>query len=181
MVPALRGQGTWRVRAALLEDWSKGDANDKTLVFQSRMTWVCAQVAMRYPERKTEYLGYTRHGLDLLENVMWDKQEGGFFWGLDESGKIKASYGGEKHAYGIAFALYGLSAAYEATGERRALDLARRTFAWLDRQAHDAANGGYYEALSRSGAPIGSSARAVPAAAVPARRICWERFMDTSR
>ena len=91
---------------------------------------------------------------------MWDKQEGGFFWGLDESGKIKASYGGEKHAYGIAFALYGLSAAYEATGERRALDLARRTFAWLDRQAHDAANGGYYEALSRSGATIGSSARA---------------------
>ena len=80
---------------------------------------------MRYPDRKAEYLGYTRHGLDFLENVMWDKQEGGFFWGLDESGKIKASDGGEKHAYGIAFALYGLSAAYEATGERRAASIWR--------------------------------------------------------
>ena len=38
-----------------LEDWSKGDANDKTLVFQSRMTWVCARwrCATRSERRNT--------------------------------------------------------------------------------------------------------------------------------
>ena len=122
---------------------------------------------MRYPDRKAEYLGYTRHGLDFLENVMWDKQEGGFFWGLDESGKIKASDGGEKHAYGIAFALYGLSAAYEATGDRRALDLAKRTFNWLERHAHDADHGGYFEALSRTGGRSDYRPRVSPAPGIP--------------
>jgi mannobiose 2-epimerase len=143
-----------------LEDWSKGSENDKTIVFQARTTWVCAQVAMRYPELKADYLGYTRHGMDFLEKVMWDEKEGGFFWGLDETGKIKPDTGAEKHAYGIAFALYGLSAAYETTGDSRALDLARRTFTWLDGHAHDPAHGGYFEALARSGEPILSSPRA---------------------
>jgi mannobiose 2-epimerase len=136
------------------EDWSPGDQNDKTIVFQARMTWVCAQVAMRCPELRAEYLKYTRHGVDFLVGTMWDSRHGGFFWGLDEAGKITPRYGGEKHVYGIAFAIYGLSAAYEATHDDRALDLARRTFAWLDEHAHDAVHGGYYEALARTGQPI---------------------------
>jgi cellobiose epimerase len=137
-----------------LEDWSKGTQNDKTIVFQSRMTWVCAQVAMRHPELRVEYLKHTRHGLDYLEGTLWDKQEGGFYWGLDEAGKIKDAYGTEKHLYGISFGIYASAAAYEATKDQRALDLAKRAFVWLDRHAHDAANGGYYEALSREGRPI---------------------------
>lgn len=136
------------------EDWSKGDQNDKTLVFQSRMTWVCARVAMRYPELKTEYLKYTKHGADFVARVMWDGQHGGFFWGLDETGKLGDRNGGEKHVYGIGFAIYALSAAYEATKDPAALDLAKRTFAWLEEHAHDKANGGYYEALTREGRPI---------------------------
>ena len=136
------------------EDWTPGEQNDKTLVFQSRMTWVCAQVAMKYPEHKPVYLGYTRHGLDFLETSLWDRQEGGFFWGLDESGKISPHYGTGKHVYGVAFAMYATAAAYQATHDPRALDLAKRAFAWLDRHAHDSLHGGYYEALSRNGEPI---------------------------
>jgi mannobiose 2-epimerase len=136
------------------EDWSAGTENDKTLVFQSRMTWVCAQVAMSYPELRTEYAGYARHGMDILAGSLWDEQEGGFFWGLDENGKIKESYGAEKHVYGIAFGIYGSAAAYEATKEERSLDLAQRAFTWLERHAHDGVNGGYYEALTREGRPI---------------------------
>lgn len=136
-----------------LEDWSPGNQNQKTLVFQSRMTWVCAQVAMRYPALKA-YRDYTRHGLDFLEQVMWDKQEGGFFWGLDETGKITETYGTEKHVYGSAFSLYATSAAFQATGDSRALDLAKRSFTWLDRHAHDPVHGGYFEALTRTGRPI---------------------------
>ncbi len=137
-----------------LEDWSKGTQNDKTIVFQARMTWVCAQVAMRYPDRKEEFLGYTRHGTDLLAQTMWDSEQGGFYWGLDETGKPSKAYGDEKHVYGVAFGIYSLAAAHEATGERRALELAKQAFAWLEQHAHDETHGGYYEALTRDGRPI---------------------------
>ncbi len=136
------------------EDWSPGDENDKTIVFQSRMTWVAAQVAMRYPELRPEYEKYARHGVDFLTGPMWDQEYGGFYWGLDPTGKAAGRYGGEKHLYGLSFAIFGLSAAYEATHDPRALEFAQRTFAWLDEHAHDQANGGYYEALSREGRPI---------------------------
>lgn len=136
------------------EDWSKGDQNDKTLVFQSRMTWVAAQVALRYPELRPEYLKHTRHGVDFLAQVMWDQEQGGLFWGLDETGKISDRHGTEKHVYGMAFAIYGTSAAYEATKDERALELAKQTFAWLEQHAHDSVHGGYYEALTREGRPI---------------------------
>lgn len=137
-----------------LEDWSRGPRNDKTLVFQSRMTWVAAQVVIRYPELAEQFRDYTRHGLALLDKRMWDPQAGGLFWGLDESGQPKEPYGTEKHVYGIAFALYAASAACEATRDAAALELAQRTFRWLDRHAHDARHGGYFEALDRAGTPI---------------------------
>ncbi len=137
-----------------LEDWSRGEKNDKTIVYQSRMTWVAAQVARRYPELRDEYLRYTRHGVEFLDRVMWDRQRGGFYWGLDEAGKIAPSYGDEKHVYGISFGIYALAAAHEATGDKRPLELAQQTFAWLETHAHDSVNGGYHEALSATGEPI---------------------------
>jgi mannobiose 2-epimerase len=88
-----------------LEDWSPGTQNDKTLVFQSRQTWVAAQVAMRYPDLAKEHSQYARHGLDFLDKVMWDQECGGLYWGLDPSGKITDRYGTEKHVYGIGFAI----------------------------------------------------------------------------
>jgi mannobiose 2-epimerase len=136
------------------EDWTPGDQNDKTIVFQSRMTWVASQVAMRYPELRTEYVTYTRHGATFLARTMWDARDGGFFWALDASGMPAERHGGEKHVYGIAFAVYALAAAYEATEDKASLALAKQAFAWLERHAHDPVHGGYYEALSRDGRPI---------------------------
>jgi mannobiose 2-epimerase len=132
-------------------DFSLESDNSKFLVFQSRMTWVAAQVAMRFPERRAEYLAYLAHGMAELSDKLWDRKEGGFFWETDETGRPLTT---EKHVYGMAFAIYAASAAARATGDHRALDLAMRTFEWLDARAHDDAHGGYYEALSREGKPV---------------------------
>jgi mannobiose 2-epimerase len=132
-------------------DFSPQSDNGKFLVFQSRMTWVAAQVAMRFPERRAEYLSYLEHGIGELGDKLWDRKEGGFFWETDENGRPLIA---EKHVYGMSFAMYAASAAARATGDRRALDLAMRTFEWLETRAHDDAHGGYYEALSREGKPI---------------------------
>lgn len=134
------------------EDWTRAPKNDKGLVYQSRLTWIASQSALRYPEQAAMYREAAVHGLDFLDSKLWDKERGGFYWALDESGQPERN--GEKHVYGIAFAIYAAVACYEATQEPRALDLAKRAYEWLEIHAHDKANGGYYEALTREGKPI---------------------------
>ncbi len=134
------------------EDWSHDPKGDRSLVYQSRLTWVAAQIVMRYPNRAKTFRGYALHGLTFLESKLWDQQQGGFYWGLDQNGAPQRN--GEKHAYGISFGIYAAAACYEATRDPRALNLAKRAYAWLEEHAHDRQNGGYYEALARNGTPI---------------------------
>jgi mannobiose 2-epimerase len=140
--------------ADFAEDWTPTGPHDKTIVYQARMTWVAARVAFTRPDLAEQYRVYVRHGVDCLTQRMWDQEQGGFYWGLDRAGKVIDRYGTEKHAYGMAFGIYALAAAYEATRDARTLDLARQAMLWFDRAAHDATHGGYYEALGCDGKPI---------------------------
>lgn len=134
--------------------WTTLPSDGKFSVFQGRMTWVAAQVVLRQPEMKESFLPVVHHGVEFLANVMWDKQYGGFYWGLDDNGHITKEFGDEKEMYGIGFCIYGAAAAYEATKDPKALELARNGFLWADKHAHDTVNGGYFEWLARDGTPI---------------------------
>ena len=135
-------------------DWTSLPSDGKFSVFQGRMTWVAAQVVLRQPGRKADFIPFVGHGVDFLANVMWDKQDGGFFWGLDDNGNITTAFGDEKELYGIGFCIYGAAAAYQATKDPRALSLAKNGFLWADKHAHDPVHGGYFEWLARDGTPI---------------------------
>ena len=135
-------------------DWQKLPSDGKFSVFQGRMTWVAAQVVLREPALKDEFKPIVQQGVDFLANVMWDKHDGGFFWGLDAAGQITPAFGDEKELYGIGFCIYGAAAAYEATGDPKALQTAKNGFLWADKHAHDSINGGYFEWLARDGTPI---------------------------
>ncbi len=135
-------------------DWQYAPNDGKFSVFQGRMTWIASQIVLRRPELKSQYLPYVQHGIDYLENVMWDKQDGGFYWGLNDNGAIDPKFTDGKELYGIGFCIYGTAAAYQATGDKRALVLAQKGFRWADEHAHDSANGGYYEWLTRAGKPV---------------------------
>lgn len=139
--------------ASFGRDWTVGKERDKFLVFQARMTWVTSQVAMQRPKLADTYRPYALLGVTQLEK-MWDPQSGGLFWGVDAKGQITPQHGERKHLYGISFGIYGLSAAYKATNDKRALDLALKTFRWMDEKAHDGKYGGYNELLARDGTPI---------------------------
>ena len=132
-------------------DWQRRDSEGKFSVFQGRMTWLAAQIVMKRPDLKAQFLPIVSHGVDYLTNVLWDKRDGGFFWGLDDKGQITPRYTDGKHLYGMSFGLYGAAAAYQATRDPRALQLAQQAFLWLDKHAHDAKNGGYFEWLTRDG------------------------------
>jgi len=148
-------------RSNFARDWkpvARGDG--KFSVFQGRMTWISSQVVMRRPDLKMQFEPFVKHGVDYLRNAMWDKQYGGFYWGLTDKGEISPFYTDGKHLYGMSFCVYGLAAAYQATKDPAALDLARRAFRWIDEHAHDAQNGGYFEWLTRQGKPVGARTEA---------------------
>ena len=133
--------------------WKPAGPQPKTVVFQSRLTWLAAQAAMRYPD-DPRYRQAADHGFRFLRDRMWDKQEGGWYWHLDRAGNIDAEWKGVKHAYGIAFGIYACAAYYRATSDPGALQLAKDGFAWLERHGHDDAAGGYHEYFGRDGEAI---------------------------
>lgn len=135
-------------------DWQPAASEGKFSVFEGRMTWITAEVALRRPKLKEQFLPYTKLGEKFLNDVMWDKQSGGIFWGLGDDGKITPSFGDDKQLYGIGFCLYAAANCYRATKDPAALDLAQRIFRWVDEHAQDADQGGYFEWLKRDGTPI---------------------------
>ncbi len=148
-------------------DWQPTKSQGKFSVFQGRMTWVAAQIVMRRPDLKDQYLPFVQHGVEFLSNVLWDKKYGGFFWGVDDDGQITPFYSDGKELYGISFDLYGAAAAYQATHDSKALDLAQKTFRWVDEHAHDARNGGYFEWLTRDGKVVEGNPDSVTLQGVP--------------
>ncbi len=133
------------------ENWTNTSNGERAIVYQSRLTWLAAQAALRYPEKKAQWSATSRHGADFLRTRMWDAQNGGFYWELNNGVPAR---NGEKHAYGNAFAIYALATNYHATQDKNALTAAQNAFRWLDTHAHDVKNGGYFEALDRMGRPI---------------------------
>jgi cellobiose epimerase len=152
-------------------DWKRAPSEGRFSVFQGRMTWVAAQMVMRRPDLKDQFLPVVDHGLKYLRDVMWDKQYGGFFWGLDDRGQISPRYTDGKHLYGMSFCLYGATAAYQATLNPAALELAKASFLWMDKNAHDSKNGGYFEWLTRAGKVVqpkdGARVEEIPVAGFP--------------
>ena len=142
-------------RSAFARDWRPMPSTDgKFSVFQARMTWMSARIALLRPDLKDRFLPYARHGFDYLSGVLWDKQDGGFFWGLDDQGQISSFYTDGKHLYGNGFCLYALAATYQVIRDPAVLALAKKAFRWIDQHGHDARNGGYFEWLTREGKPI---------------------------
>jgi len=143
------------------QDWThRNPDRTRSVVYQSRLTWLAAQAAMRYPDQAQAYLGYVRHGAQFLSQKQWDNDAGGFWWSVDDSGKpVRA----DKHIYGDAFAIYALSAAYQSTHDEADLDMAKKAFLWLEAHAHDHIHGGYFEQLRADGSHVEAATSVVGA------------------
>ncbi len=134
------------------EDWSRLPDSGRSVVYQSRLTWLASQAALRYPAQSEVYLSYARHGFHFLVERLWDGEQGGFFWSVNETGEPER--GGEKAVYGLSFAIYAAAALFQASGDADALDLAKQAYVWLQAHARDAVNGGWFEALTPQGVPM---------------------------
>ncbi|MFO8013625.1 MAG: AGE family epimerase/isomerase [Phycisphaerae bacterium] len=135
-------------------DWTPKPEPYRFLVHQARQTWTAARVMQYDPALAEEYRAYVAHGIAYLGDVMTDPEHGGPYLRVGTDGKVTKKHGPGKHAYGLSFVIYAGATAFAAAGDEKALALAMETFEWFDAHAHDNANGGYYEALSREGHPV---------------------------
>jgi len=131
-------------------DWVRQPGHNKSIVFQSRLTWTAAQAAKRFPESSAFYLAMTRRGVACLTSKLWDKEHGGFYWSTDATGQPNKT---PKHIYGVSFGLYALAGSYPVTKDQGSLELARECFRWLEAHAHDQQNKGYFESVALDGSP----------------------------
>lgn len=134
-------------------DWKPTMPQDKMIVTQARHVWSNARARQLYPD-VPHYESLARHGFAFLRNVMWDETYGGFHTLVGRQGRVKSKPGEEKTAYGNTFAIYGLAAYYQASGDTAALSLAKETFHWLEAHSHDPVHKGYFQHMERNGSPI---------------------------
>lgn len=139
--------------SSITNDFKIGENQDKMIVTQARHIWTNARAARRYPEN-TAYLAHAKHGIEFLRDKMWDKDHGGFHNLVTRQGIPVFNDEVKKTAYGNAFAIYGLAAYYSVSGNQEALDLAKKTFFWLEDNSHDPVYKGYYQSLNIDGTPI---------------------------
>ena len=128
-------------------NWEENGSQDKMIVTQARQLWTTSESAMNYKEKK--YGQLAANGFKFLNEKMWDPENGGFFERLNRKGKVKNE--GSKTAYGNAFAIYGLTSYFKLSRDSSALNLAKKTFLWLEKYSHDSEYKGYYNNLNRNG------------------------------
>jgi mannobiose 2-epimerase len=144
--------------------WELKGAQLKMIVTQARHIWANSNAALFYPD-KTPFLKVAKHGVNFLENFMWDKDFGGFYNLVYRNGNPVPNLNTKiivKDIYGNAFAIYGLAAYYKASGDTTALNLAIKTFNWIESHSYDPLYGGYFEFVSREGVPFKDGYKNVP-------------------
>lgn len=140
-------------------DWNRMPYQEKFIVTQARGIWSASQAASLYPDDSI-YILAAEHGFNFLKDSMWDRQYGGFYGYYPENMKNDLSH--YKLAYGSAFAIYALAAYFKISKNPEALELAKKTFYWLEKNSHDSVYGGYYNVLSREGHSVLSPGFKVP-------------------
>jgi mannobiose 2-epimerase len=133
-------------------DWSPLADPSRFVVYEARVVWTAAAVARLRPPARDEYLGYVRHGVRYLADVLWDREHGGFHTFVDLAGREAQGFGPpSRPVYGQAFAVYGLAAAHAATGDAEPLELAKRGWRWIEDHYRDGLGPGYASAVKPDG------------------------------
>ncbi|MBM1105103.1 AGE family epimerase/isomerase [Aurantibacter crassamenti] len=129
--------------------WDKKGPQHKMLVSQARHIWTTSILAQYYKD--TSYQKIATHGYKFLRDQMWDTVYGGFHTLIGVEEKSLQVLSKNKSAYGNAFAIYGLATYYKISKDNSALELAKRTFNWLEEHAHDSIYKGYFDVLQQDG------------------------------
>lgn len=116
----------------------------KGIVLNSRILWTFSAAYSR--SRQHQHLVIAHRAFEYINEYFIDDQYGGVYWSVDAQGKMAD---GRKQVYGQAFCMYGMAEYYKATGNKSALQLAKKIFEQIEQYAFDKDRGGYIEAFTR--------------------------------
>lgn len=116
---------------------------DKGVILHSRILWFYSSCYAVLKDE--EYLRLATHAYEFIKNNCVDYEMGGVYWMMNAKGEVSDDM---KHTYNIAFAIYALSAYYNACKKTEALDLAMKLFEDIEKNTLD--EYGYREAFARN-------------------------------
>ena len=119
---------------------------EKGCILNSRILWFFSRCAQQLG--REDCLKNAEHAYCFLLDHCLDWEKGGVYWSLTYDGTVLDD---GKHTYAQSFAIYCLSAYYEATGDKTALDASRSLFQVIESRCRD--EGGYLEAFTRDFRP----------------------------
>lgn len=120
----------------------------KGAVLNTRILWTFSAAYMKF--REPTYHRLAKRAFDFINDHFIDKEHGGVYWEVDFAGRPTQS---KKQLYAQAFALYGFSEFYRATGDPAALNLSREIFDCMESTA-DSTHGGYIEGFAEDWSPL---------------------------
>lgn len=114
---------------------------EKGCILNSRILWFFSSAYNLLGDKKL--LKCADHAWEFMRDYCADKENGGVYWSVTYDGNVLDS---TKHTYNQAFAIYALSAYYEASKCKEALELANSLFERIEDTCTD--EYGYLEAFT---------------------------------
>jgi cellobiose epimerase len=134
--------------AEMANDGTLNGSASKGLILNARLLWTFSALYREMDDDRD--LTLARRAYDYLANNFRDREHGGYVWRVGQDGKVLDR---SKKIYGQAFCIYALSEYYHATGDTAVLNAATELCDLIEQHAHDAAHGGYIEALAEDWSP----------------------------
>ncbi len=119
---------------------------EKGCILNSRILWFFSSAYTLLKDE--ELLKAADHAWKFMKTYCVDGEYGGIYWSVSYDGKPLDT---TKHTYNQAFAIYALSAYYEASGCKEALELANALYHRIEDTCTDAY--GYLESFDRTWQP----------------------------
>lgn len=132
------------MHGAVTNDLQVKHSVPRSAILSSRVLWTFSAAFRQLGD--PQYRTMAERAYNDLAQAFWDEEHGGVVWLVDRQGEWVSD---RKHHYAQAFAIYGLSEYFRATGSDEALQMAKRAFELLERHGFDAKHGGYFEGSSR--------------------------------
>ncbi|MBC7423920.1 MAG: AGE family epimerase/isomerase, partial [Ferruginibacter sp.] len=121
----------------------------KGSVLNSRILWAFS--AAYKVTGNPAHLDMATVAFKYILNYFVDKEFGGVYWSVFASGQPLDT---KKQIYALAFAAYGCSAYYEASGDETAKTTAIELYNTIEKYSFDEVNAGYLEAFTNNWQPI---------------------------
>jgi cellobiose epimerase len=132
------------IQGALDHDGTIHPDAPRGAVLYARILWTFSTAALLYPEKNLT--GVATSVYRYFTSHFFDTAHGGVYWSTCSKGSPLET---KKQVYAQGFAIYGLSAYYQLTGDKDALEQAIKLFRLLEEKCYDPVNDGYLEACNQ--------------------------------